>query len=187
MVERARHQKFTNHKEIRNAIYPWCGRFQGVPMSSMTSADAAPERRQRWLSILAKSPADRLDALWRAFGPVPEHTVLRHPEIGLVMVQGRISGSGAPFPAGEMTVTRAAVRLGSGELGIGYVGGRHPHQAVIVATIDALGQSFEWQRRIEDEIVAPLATEADARRRLRTSKAVATKVDFFTVAREAGT
>lgn len=156
-------------------------------MSPMTSLDAAQERRQRWLSILAKSPADRLEAMWLAFGPVPEHTVLRQPEIGLVMVQGRISGSGAPFPAGEMTVTRAAVRLRSGELGIGYVGGRHSHQAVIVAVIDALGQKPEWQHRIEAEIVTPLADEADARRRLRASKAAATKVDFFTVAREAGT
>ena len=155
-------------------------------MSSTTSADAAQERRQRWLSVLAKSPADRLDALWQAFGPVPGHAVLRRPEIGLVMVQGRVSGSGAPFPAGEMTVTRAAVRLCSGELGIGYVGGRHAGQAVTVAVIDALGQAQGWQQRIEDEIVTPLAQEADARRRLRASKAAATKVDFFTVAREAG-
>ena len=103
------------------------------------------------------------------------------------MVQGRISGTGAPFPAGEMTVTRAAVRLCSGELGIGYVGGRHPRQAVIVATIDALAQADGWQQRLEEEIVAPLAEEAGARRRRRASAAAATKVDFFTVAREAGT
>ncbi|MBV8392753.1 MAG: phosphonate C-P lyase system protein PhnG, partial [Alphaproteobacteria bacterium] len=105
----------------------------------------------------------------------------------LVMLQGRISGSGAPFAAGEMTVTRAAVRLQSGELGIGYVGGRHPRQAEIVAVLDAMGQRDDWRQRVEAEIVAPLAQEAEARRLLRASKAAATKVDFFTVAREAGT
>jgi len=113
--------------------------------------------------------------------------VLRRPEIGLVMVQGRISGTGAPFAAGEMTVTRAAVRLESGEVGIGYVGGRHLRQAELVATIDALGQRPEWREPLETAIVTPLAEEAEARRRQRAAEAAATKVDFFTVAREAGT
>ena len=153
---------------------------------SMTSPDAAQERRQRWLSVLSKAPADRVDALWLTLGPTPRYSLLRQPEIGLVMLRGRISGSGAPFAAGEMTVTRAAVRLASGELGIGYVGGRKPRQAEQVAALDAMGQTAEWQQRIEDAVVAPLAAEAEARRRLRASKAAATKVDFFTVAREAG-
>jgi len=154
---------------------------------SMTSSDAAQKRRQRWLSVLSKAPADRVVALWEALGPTPAYSVLRQPEIGLVMLQGRISGSGTPFAAGEMTVTRAAVRLPSGQLGIGYVGGRRPRQAELVAALDALGQAVEWQEKIEDTVVAPLTEEAEARRRLRASKAAATKVDFFTVAREAGT
>jgi alpha-D-ribose 1-methylphosphonate 5-triphosphate synthase subunit PhnG len=154
---------------------------------STTTSDAVQERRQRWLSILAKAPADRLESLWKGLGPAPAYNVLRRPEIGLVMVQGRISGSGAPFAAGEMTVTSAAVRLDSGQLGIGYVGGRKPRQAELVAALDAMGQTPEWQQKIEDEVVAPLAAEAEARRRQRASKAAATKVDFFTVAREAGT
>src|SRR5262249_12339646 len=160
--------------------------FQGVAMSPMTSPDAALEQRQRWLSVLAKAPADRLQALCDAIGPVPAYTLLRKPEIGLVMLQGRISGSGAPFAAGEMTVTRAAVRLEGGQIGIGYVGGREPHQAELVAMLDALGQMPEWRQPIEARVIAPLTEEAEARHRLRAAKAAATKVDFFTVAREAG-
>lgn len=156
-------------------------------MSQSSPSAARSEHRQRWLSVLAKAPADRLDALWRGLGAIPAYTVLRRPEIGLVMVQGRISGSGAPFAAGEMTTTRAAVRLASGQLGIGYVGGRDPRKAELVALIDALGQTDDWRRTIEDRIVEPLMQEAEARRLLRASKAAATKVDFFTVAREAGT
>jgi alpha-D-ribose 1-methylphosphonate 5-triphosphate synthase subunit PhnG len=156
-------------------------------MSATTSPDAAQSERQRWLSILAKAPEDRLEALCRELGETPDYRVLRRPEIGLVMVQGRISGGGAPFAAGEMTVTRAAVRLASGELGIGYVVGRKPRQAELVALLDALAQLPDWHQPVVDKVVTPLTVEAEARRRQRLAKAAATKVDFFTVAREAGT
>ncbi|MBI2736309.1 MAG: phosphonate C-P lyase system protein PhnG [Rhodospirillales bacterium] len=155
-----------------------------MPLSS--SADAtAQARRQRWLSVLAKAPVARLAALWDGLGPVPSYAFLRRPETGLVMVKGRISGSGAPFCAGEMTTTRAAVRLESGEVGIGYVGGRSARHAEIAAAVDALGQRADWCDRLEAEIVAPLEAEADARCRAVAARAAATKVDFFTVAREA--
>jgi alpha-D-ribose 1-methylphosphonate 5-triphosphate synthase subunit PhnG len=155
-------------------------------MSSTPSSDADASRRQRWLSLLAKAPVARLEELWKSLGAVPAYSILRRPEIGLVMVQGRVSGSGEAFCAGEMTTTRAAVRLESGELGIGYVGGRAPRQAEIVAAIDALGQRSDWRDRLEAQIVAPLTAEGEARRRLTAARAAATKVDFFTVAREAG-
>lgn len=157
--------------------------FHERPMSASPSI----ERRRRWLSILAKAPSSRLQTLWQALGPTPTYVVLRRPEIGLVMVQGRISGTGAPFCTGEMTVTRAAVRLDSGEMGFGYVSGRDAKHAETAAAIDALGQHGDWTERLEAELVAPLAQEAEARHRLIAARAAATKVDFFTVAREAGT
>ncbi|MBL6614454.1 MAG: phosphonate C-P lyase system protein PhnG [Reyranella sp.] len=161
-------------------------------MSPSLSADASsPARRQRWLSVLAKAPPARLSALWAelwdGLGAVPAYTLLRRPETGLVMVKGRISGSGAPFCAGEMTATRAAVRLATGEVGIGYVGGRSARHAEIAAAVDALGQRADWQERLETAIVAPLEAEAAARHQAIAARAAATKVDFFTVAREAGT
>ena len=55
---------------------------------SMASSDAAQKRRQRWLSVLSKAPADRVEALWEALGPTPAYSVLRQPEIGLVMLIG---------------------------------------------------------------------------------------------------
>lgn len=156
-------------------------------MSSTVPETATSHRRQRWLSILAKAPTERLATLWDAVAERPAYTVLRRPEIGLVMVKGRVSGSGVPFCAGEMTVTRAAVRLASGEVGLGYVGGRHPTQAEIVAVIDALGQCADWQEELEETVIAPLEREAEARHRTIRTRAAATKVEFFTVAREAGT
>jgi len=150
------------------------------------STDPMIARRQRWFSVLAKAPGARLASLWEGLDARPSYTVLRRPEIGLVMVQGRISGTGAPFCAGEMTVTRAAVRLDSGEMGFGYVRGRDARHAEIVAVVDALGQCRDWTERLEAEVVTPLAHEAEARHRLIAARAAATRVDFFTVAREAG-
>ena len=54
----------------------------------------------------------------------PDYVELRAAESGLVMVRGRIGGDGAPFNLGEATVTRATVRLASGEVGFAYVLGR---------------------------------------------------------------
>ncbi len=72
---------------------------------------------------------------------LPSHDDLREAEHGLVMVRGRIGGDGAPFNLGEATVSRAAVRLASGELGFGYTLGRDREKARMIALCDALVQS----------------------------------------------
>jgi len=66
--------------------------------------DASPLARKSWMATLAKAPPARLASL---LPDLPAHSVLRQPEIGAVMVRGRIGGTGAPFNLGEMTVTRA--------------------------------------------------------------------------------
>ena len=80
--------------------------------------------RRRWMSLLAKAPAARLGALLDGLGELPRHRLLRRPETGLVMVRGRMGGTGGAFNLGEMTVTRCTVQLDSGTVGHGYVGGR---------------------------------------------------------------
>jgi len=156
-------------------------------MSSSLSDTDGIERRRRWLSVLAKAPGERLEALLQQVGPVPAWQALRRAETGLVMINGRVSGTGTPFCAGEMTVTRAAIRLDSGELGIGYVGGRDRRKAESAALVDALGQRADWRERLEAQVIAPLEAEAEARHRLIAARAAATRVEFFTVAREGGT
>ena len=83
-------------------------------------------------------------------------------------------------------MTRAAVRLESGEIGIGYVGGRAPRHAEIAAASTRWCSRADRQDRLEAAIVAPLAAEAKARGAPRRSRR-RHQVDFFTVAREAGT
>ena len=156
-------------------------------MPDLKNAPASPTAaRRRWLSVLAKTPPDRLEALCDVHVGQPRYAVLRRPEIGLMMVQGRTSGSGAPFCLGEMTITRAAVRLDDGTMGLGFVSGRAPGHAERVAVLDALLQSPAHAPRLEASVVAPLEREADERRAAEAGRAAATRVEFFTVAREGG-
>ena len=49
--------------------------------------------RRSWLSILAKSPLSEIQALWNKLELNPEWELIRKPEIGMVMVQGRTGGT----------------------------------------------------------------------------------------------
>ncbi len=82
--------------------------------------------------------------------------LLRGPETGLVTVRGRIGGGGAPFNVGEATVTRATVRLASGEVGHCYALGRDRQKAKLAAIVDALWQDPAHRDEIETRIIAPL-------------------------------
>jgi alpha-D-ribose 1-methylphosphonate 5-triphosphate synthase subunit PhnG len=148
----------------------------------MTS-EISPEQRarKRALDVLAAAPAKALAERWAAFGDQPEHQRIRGPETGLVMIHGRAGGGGAPFNLGEATVSRASVRIVTGEVGHGYCLGRDLEKAEAIAVIDALRQRDAG--RIDDEIIAPLealAAEGDAKKRDETA---ATRVDFFTMVR----
>lgn len=143
------------------------------------------EPRRRWLSVLAKATPGEVNAAWNGLAHQPDYRVLRAPEIGMVMVRGRMGGTGDAFNVGEMTVTRAAVRLDGGATGVGYVAGRDRRHAEIAAVVDAMMQSPDL-RPIAEGIVDPLETAQRQRREAAARKAAATKVDFFTMVRTRG-
>lgn len=146
----------------------------------IASDHPATDRKQA-LDVLAAAPARELAAVWDAWSDKPATTRLRGPEVGLVMVRGRAGGGGAPFNLGEATVSRASLRLASGETGHGYCLGRDLAKAEVIATIDALYQRDP--AAVEAEIIAPLRrviANADQKRR---DEAAATRVDFFTMVR----
>ena len=148
-------------------------------MQTQISLD--PQKRKAALDILAAAPAAALAALWHDWAEKPKHFKVRGPEIGLVMVRGRAGGGGAPFNLGEATVSRASVRLESGEVGHGYCLGRDMAKAEAIAVIDALFQ--RQPQDVETKIIEPLrtlASQADGKRR---DQSAATKVDFFTMVR----
>lgn len=152
-------------------------------MTAHTTASTDHSARQRWMSALARAPRERLESAWLAFAEAERFTHLRPPETGLVMTRGRAGGSGQRFNLGEITVTRAAVKLADGSVGHAYVAGRDKRQAELAAAFDALLQHPEHHDAIERELIAPLVTAHAAARREAARKAAATKVDFFTMVR----
>lgn len=157
-------------------------------MRDMTAAAAKNDElialRRRAMAVLADTPTDDIARQMSEIA-IPAHEDLRQPENGLVMLRGRIGGDGGPFNLGEATVTRAAVRLASGETGFAYVLGRDPKKAKLIAVCDALIQSNE-SRRVVDEVVAPLEAALQARRQQVDVETAATRVNFFTLVRGEG-
>ena len=138
-------------------------------------------RRKAALDVLAAAPARELAAVWDAWTDKPDFTRVRGPEVGLVMVRGRAGGGGAPFNMGEASVSRASVRIVTGQVGHGYCLGRDLAKAEVIAVIDAL-----WQRApeaVEAEIVGPLQALAQRSDQQRRDETAATRVDFFTMVR----
>ncbi len=138
--------------------------------------------RKACMGLLAKAPEGQVATLLDASCKRPDHTWLRPPEIGSVMVRGRAGGTGAPFNLGEMTVTRCALRLSCGTVGHGYIQGRRKADAEVAALVDAMMQTPQADR-VRTHVLTPLADARDAARATRAAKAAATKVDFFTMVR----
>lgn len=149
------------------------------------SGSAEQERRKAVMAVLAHADAadiaERLETVLS-----PTHETLRQAESGLVMVRGRIGGDGAPFNLGEATVSRAAVRLSTGEIGFGYALGRDQQKAEMIALCDAMMQSAQFAEIVEAKVVAPLRAAMTAARNRTAAETAATRVDFYTLVRGEG-
>ena len=142
-------------------------------------------RRKAAMAVLAHSDAAEIARHLAAIAS-PPYENLREAENGLVMVRGRIGGDGAAFNLGEATVSRAAVRLASGEIGFGYALGRDRHKAEMIALCDALIQNADHASAIESKVLAPLRAAAASERKRKAEETAATRVDFYTMVRGEG-
>jgi alpha-D-ribose 1-methylphosphonate 5-triphosphate synthase subunit PhnG len=142
-------------------------------------------QRKAAMAVLAHCDAAEIAGCLRAI-TVPAYENLREPENGLVMVRGRVGGDGAPFNLGEATVSRAAVRLATGEVGFGYALGRDRQKARMIALCDALVQSDEFADAVETNVLAPLRAAMMSERDRRAAETAATRVDFYTLVRGEG-
>ncbi len=97
-------------------------------------------------------------------------------------MRGRAGAVGAAFNLGEMTVTRASVKLSDGTVGHGYVQGRDKGHALHAALVDALMQT-KMAAAIDTALLAPLRDGITRGATERAAKAAATQVDFSTMAR----
>ncbi len=159
-------------------------------ISARPSDLAQPATRREWLAVLARSPhASMKQAMDAALGAdsAPAFDWLRAPDIGLAMVRGRVGGTGDAFNLGEVTVTRATLRIRSG-VGGAVVGmavhmGRDKERATLAALADALLQIPAFEARMQQQVIAPLAARIDENRLHNRARAAATKVEFFTMVR----
>jgi len=153
----------------------------------MTVANENGKQAQRKAAMAVLAHADAAE-IARCLEPVavPAYENLREPENGLVMLRGRIGGDGAPFNLGEATVSRAAVRLATGEVGFGYVLGRDRRKAQMIALCDALVQSNEFSEAVEANVLTPLRAAMVSERDRKAAETAATRVDFYTMVRGEG-
>ena len=152
------------------------------PANTASDATSQPARRH-WLSVLAKAPAAALEEAWQALDDKPDYSPLRPAQTGLVMVRGRMGGSGDAFNLGEMTVSRCSVRTADGRIGHGYAAGRDKRHAELVALFDAVLQQPEAASRLHSGLIEPLAAEQRRRHGEKARESAATKVEFFTMVR----
>ena len=147
----------------------------------MTTLNEVQSGRQRAMGVYARATSAELETALDALGLPDGVQDMRTPEPGLVMARARMGGTGAPFNAGEVSVTRAAVRLPTGEIGVAYQLGRDRDKARAAAVLDALWQTV---RRAEVEAaLAPIRERIAADRALKERRVAATRVDFFTMVR----
>ncbi|KVD84436.1 phosphonate C-P lyase system protein PhnG [Burkholderia sp. ABCPW 14] len=160
-------------------------------MRTASDARTDPEhddRQQRadWLRVLALAETGELDHAMRALADstdLPAYRWIRSPEIGMTMVQGRTGGTGARLNLGEMTVTRCALSLPDGVVGVAYVQGRSARHAEQAALADALLQSPTWHAHVRERVIAPLAASRAARCARHADDVSRTRVEFFTLSR----
>ena len=151
-------------------------------MTSDTPTSDYPAR-PAWLAVLARATLAQLEAMAPAADEWPAVQPVRPPEIGMVMLRGRVGGTGNPFNLGEASVVRCAVRLGDGPLGVSYALGRDKRRAELAARVDALLQDPQHHAALQGALIAPLA-QAQAQARAQKQRDVAdSKVEFFTFVR----
>lgn len=143
---------------------------------------AAINGRKRVMALLARASVAELRAGWQAVEPKPEVHPVRGPETGLVMVRGRVGGGGDPFNLGEATVSRATIRLASGEIGHGQLLGNNREKARLAAIFDALHQRPEYFQ-VVDQLIDAVESRLRAEDRKHAEQTAATRVDFFTMVR----
>src|SRR5262249_48072138 len=137
---RRRHQSFTRRPKLSSNIDILAmatspsANPQEVPASDAPSPTTAARRGA--MAGLAPARAEEIEQGLRAVLDPVDYVELRAPETGLVMLRGRIGGDGAAFNLGEATVTRAAIQIASGEVGVAYILGRDPQKARLSAVCD---------------------------------------------------
>jgi alpha-D-ribose 1-methylphosphonate 5-triphosphate synthase subunit PhnG len=135
------------------------------------------------MAVLARAECAELEAALNSVEALPVYKIVKAPETGTVMVEGRAGGAGRRFNVGEATVSRAVVRLPDGTLGFSYALGQDRRKALVAAVLDALLQHEVHRSGVLGQKVIALGETQASQREHASRKAAATKVEFFTLVR----
>jgi alpha-D-ribose 1-methylphosphonate 5-triphosphate synthase subunit PhnG len=144
---------------------------------------AQDAKRRDWLAVLSRAQIGELERCAERVGPLPPAQTVRAAETGMLMLRGRIGGTGAAFNLGEASVTRCAMRVGGGPLGIGYTLGRDRRKAELVALFDALLQDDARGPWCMEQVIEPLRKRQAQQRDAANRAAATSRVDFLTMVR----
>ncbi|HEV7317380.1 MAG TPA: phosphonate C-P lyase system protein PhnG [Ensifer sp.] len=152
-------------------------------MDAKVKQESPPDpARKEGMRLLAQATLNELSSAWEALADKPEVHPVRGPETGLVMVRGRIGGGGDAFNLGEATVSRATIRLSTGEIGHGQLLGTDKHRARLAAIFDALSQRDGDKADVEG-LLGRIEERLTQDERRKAEETAATRVDFFTMVR----
>ena len=160
----------------------------GVQSSTIGALSEAQRIRQRRMAALALADEMTLEAEATKIFASISYTFLRHPEAGLIMLEGRAGNSGQRFNLGEMLITRCVVRLEAQDSeaiteGYAFIQGNRPRHAELAAVFDALLQLKDWAESLDRLLIEPLLAGREKQLQRRADETVRTKVDFFTLVR----
>jgi alpha-D-ribose 1-methylphosphonate 5-triphosphate synthase subunit PhnG len=138
-------------------------------------------KRQRRMELFSLAAPSVLEDFLLSLDEIPPYVFLKKPSSGLVMVRGRIGGTGALFNLGELLISRSVVEM-EGTLGFGYTPFENLRHSEMAAVLDALASHPKY----ENEVF--LLTEKLRKLRFELTnseekESERTKVEFFTVKR----
>jgi alpha-D-ribose 1-methylphosphonate 5-triphosphate synthase subunit PhnG len=147
--------------------------------------------RQRWMALLARAPLEYLEARLEPYLQLP-FIILKAPQTGLIMAQGRIGGTGDRFNLGEVSATKCVLQLEISsqssqeipKMGVAYVLGGNQRHAFLAAFADALLQEPDYFDELNHKLLQDLESLLGEQQQTRLNRTLSTKVDFFTVARQ---
>ena len=149
------------------------------------------QQRRQWMSLLARSSVEQLEASLLPHLELP-HQMLKEPQTGLLMVQGRMGATGQRFNMGEMTVCRCVLQVSIPaqtqtsriQVGVAYIKGSQKRHAFLAAFADALLQDPEYFPILQKDILMPILELLNHHSQTKMNQTLSSKVEFFTVARQ---
>ena len=149
-------------------------------VSRFSKEDELQEARRDWLATLVRVPANEVIAASNEFDF--SMVVLKGPEVGLLMINGRIHSTGRPFHLGEVSLTKCVLKDDQGLLGYGHIIGRNKQQAKAIALFDL---ALQRNDSAEAALIRLNAWKEDVAEidAMESETVEETRVDFFTMVR----